>query len=282
MTFKKIAYKVLEKKYSKYPITLKNMKYITNGLIKNIRGSDKWTDIKKNPKILLNKIKNLKLSDETKKKYISLMLYVFADYNLNDHYDLYMIEYIRLKEKISKKPLDTQYKTTLSKMREIGIDMNKMDNKSFLYYLLVFIDETPFLDYRTLIYNPTSQKSLKNYLEDKNNYLTITLNKYKTKARYGKWSFRISNKKLRKYIRKYIKHNSIVPNQYLFVNKRGNLYQSGKFSEFLKSAFKKKTGLILTINDVRNIKEIELLGKEKYHLEKYVIKNFKRTYFNRQ
>lgn len=224
------------------------------------------------PKIL-HIIETSKSSQETKRKL--LLFFALLLKKLNE--EKLHVQYLKLYRKIKYNIIDQRktnvprgYKEiqcldiSLRKLRNQPINHKKLDAKTLLYNLLIYIDETPRLDYRTLKYNPsTSNSNNGNYLKystRKNSdcNVMIVLNDYKTSRKYGTWTIKIKHNQLCEYINKYIKHNNLKSNQHIFLNANHKPFSSNKFSEFVQNVFKGKLGVKISINCLRIMKENQL------------------------
>ena len=192
---------------------------------------------------------------------------------------------------------------TLTDLRSLGIQ-KQFTQYDLLYNLLIFLDETPRLEYRKLIYNPTmtsinnsftdnehnnsvansnsdKNHARNNYLSTKNGHWLLILDDYKTRDKYGTWYILIRDKNMNKYISGYVKYNRLQPNQIIFANNKGNIRPSNKFSEFLQRMFRSKCGKLININALRKIKENELYhrnnDKNNWSIEQK--KEFLKKYF---
>jgi len=303
MDFKTFAHNTLEGEYKTKPSTLRSAKSLMNGLIKYAVGFDKLSDLKKKSATLLKTILGMEKSQETKRKYIYYVSLLLKKLKMTAQREEYMNAYTKLKtdieterkqNKVRSEKEEKSIENTLEKMRKIEINNEQSDPKSLLFNLLIHLDETPRLEYRELIYNPKSNLDEKNYLQVSNNTIKLVLNKYKTSDKYGTWTINIANPKLKKYIKHYIEQNCVKPDQYIFVNRKGNIYPSNKFSEYVQKTFKQKVGTPIRMNDLRKIKEMELFHKAPKTLkkslaerEKFVEDKFKhshttaQTYYNR-
>ena len=293
------ANEMLSKKYSNTSSYKASSSIIKTYLRKN----KQWNDLSTQGEDILNDILKSSKSLETKRK----LIYIFAllieenPAGLENIHKQYIEEYKKLKKRIienakENKPKNAKearcMKVTLAEMRNREINMNDMDQRSLLYNILVFIDETPRLELRKVVYSPRTRLPNGNYFRCFNNKCELVLNDYKTSKTYKEWRINITGL-LKDYLKKYIKHHKITPGDLLFINKKGNEYPANKFSEYIQRMFKNKLGVIITINCLRKIKENELFHKNPEILnmstkdkEEYVKDKFKHnldtsmTYYN--
>lgn len=243
----------------------KSQKNLTSLIISFMRKQNhikNLNDLSKNAKGLLSTILNSKQAPETQRKIIYILSMIFERLGNTKAQQRYRAAYLNLKKQITEqrktnKPISAKeadcVDVSWEELKSKPINMDELDQKTLLYNLLIYIDETPRLDFRTLIYQPDSGKNTKNYINLNN--AKIVLNDYKTKSTYGQWVIPIRNAELIQYLRKYVKAHNIKPNNYLFLNKNNKPYPSHKFSEFTQRMFDKKLGYKITMNCLRKIKE---------------------------
>ena len=258
----------------------------------------------KNASKILKIIEDSNASDETKRKLLLFFALLLKKLNEHDLHVKYLKTYRKIKYNIideRKSSVPRGYKeiqclgVSLQKLRNVPININELDAKTLLYNLLVYIDETPRLDYRSLIYNPsTSNKQssinhlnyMKNYKDKSGNdcNIMIVLNDYKTYKKYGTWTIKINHTKLCEYINKYINHHKLKANEYIFLNANHKPFTSNKFSEFVQNIFKKKVGIKISINCLRILKENQLFHQNPQTLnwslkekEKWVVQYFRHS-----
>lgn len=245
-------------------------------------------------KELLESISKSTKSLETKRKLLFLLALLFQELKLEHYKKLYLGKYKHYKKKIlddrkkneprSIKELQC-LKFDLGDLRRKPINLLSLNQKSLIYYLLIFIDETPRLDYRSLVYNPTINIDTLNYLKFTSQEQYIMLNNYKTRKKYGPWKIPIVHPPLLNYLQQYIKKHQLQSNQHIFLNSKKNLYPSNKFSEFVQQSFLKQTGRRMNINCIRMLKERYLFHQNPKTLhmslderEKFVEKYFTHSY----
>lgn len=173
------------------------------------------------------------------------------------------------------------------------IKQNNINTLDLVYNLLVFIPETPRLDYRTLIYEPKN-KNVSSIKRNNNGTYTITLINYKNSKFYGPWIIPVRNKSLVKYIDEYIKKKGIQINTLFIPNNKGSEHTSSNFSKTVTRAFQKRTGTEIGIDELRKIKERDmskdygLNTKSTKEIEDFTKKFFRHTiatsmiYYRRQ
>ncbi len=273
--------------YNDKPEAKKNSMYVTRGLLRRDKSFKNTEDLKRSDDIL-RLVRNSNTADETKRKYLWYIAMLSDELGYDKQRDTYMEEYETLmgkrqkskRKNVYEKLKDKKINDDLQNMRDGGI-WEDYSSEGLIYNLLVFIDETPRLEYRTLLLNPTNHKDV-NYLSTKYKTIKIVLNDYKTAGRYGQWTITVKDKKLADYIRKYIKYFELENGDYLFLNTAQKEYPSNKFSEMVKRAFKIKTGKPRTIRDIRLIKEKSIVrskqrrGQSRRQMIKYAVKMLKR------
>ncbi len=252
---------------------------------------------------LFKKVKESTVSKETKRKVLynlALLLLILKERKMHAKY---MAEYRRLKSSIirdrkaniiRKPEKEGCLQVSVLKERKKAIDMDDLTPHALIFNLLIYIDPTPRLEYRSLIFSPTSDLDKKNYLSKIRGTWTIVLNNYKTVKYYKRWTIVIKSDRLQRYINKYVKTNKLSANDHIFLNAVGKEYPHNKFSEFIKRAFFNKTGIDVTINCLRKIKEVELFHRNPMTLtmslkekEDFVKNNFRHSlrtsmlYYNR-
>lgn len=248
----------------------------------------------KNYKDICNRIINSPKKAATKKKTLYILFLLCKHLGNDEKSQVHFIQnYSRIKRNMKKEREKNQpvnikeannLNITLNDLRSLGIQ-SKFNQKDLLYNLLIFIDETPRLEYRTLIYesNPNKLLNNNNYLIFNDNKFMLVIDNYKTRKTYGTWYINIHNGLLHEYILQYIQHHNLIPGQSLFPNYKNNIRPSNKFSEFLQRTFKDKIGKLININSLRKIKESSLyhnINKNNWSIEnkkKFVQKYFKHS-----
>ena len=290
----------LQKKYKNNISSFKTAFSVVSSFL---RQNPNLKDLSKDGEKILSAILNSKKSKETKRILLHIFAYLLERVSNNKKVHRKFIHaYTQIKSEIieerkNNKPRSVKeaecLNISLNNLREKGIDMNVFTQKELLYNLLIFIDETPRLEWRMLVYNPKTDISQKNYIVCLEGRCQIILNKYKTSKTYGRWVIEIKDN-MKQYLYKYIKQMNIVPNKYFFLNKRNKPYPSNKFSEHIQRMFKEKTGSPISINCLRKIKENALFHQNKKILnmslkerEDYVKQHFRHSlqssllYYNR-
>lgn len=121
-----------------------------------------YTNFKNNALEVLSIIQSSKLSKETKRKLLLFFALLLKNLEEKELYVKYFQLYSKLKYDLiseRRKNMPRGYKevqclgVSLAELRKKPIDMNDFDPQTLLYNLLVFLDETPRLEYRFLIYN---------------------------------------------------------------------------------------------------------------------------------
>lgn len=241
----------------------KNITSLMNSFLRKFPQIKTIKDLSQQSENILKGLLKSTLSAETIRKIVYILSLVYDQIGDKKSQSLYQKTYLRLKKEIidhrkTNKPIsakeadcvDIPYETLFSK----PIDLKELDQKTLLYNLLIYIKETPRLDYRTLIYNPTKNKNVANYIK-LNEPPQIVLNDYKTSKTYGPWIIPIKHNKLLEYLRTYVRAKNIKPGTYLFLNQAGKPYPSHKFSEYTQRMFNKKLKYKITMNCLRKIKE---------------------------
>ena len=220
-------------------------------------------------------------SKETRKKYFFICSSIYKMKNAEKEYEKFWKMYSQIRSELNKECKDNKIKPgrekeslkhTLKSLRESKINHESLNLKELLFNLLVFIDHTTRLEYRTLVFKPSANEEEKkklNYLwvnNDTGKY-QIVLNDHKTCAKYGARVFNIDDKKLEKYIDLCQESGVLHVDQFVFRNKKGMVHKPNKFSEYVKKVFLIKVGSPIIMNDLRKIKESGLLLKNKKFLE---------------
>jgi hypothetical protein len=246
-------------------------------------------NFQKNGRKILFTMTNESTKIETKRKLIFNVSLLLKEMNLDKLHLVYIKKYnnylFELKQRrMTSLPINFKeqkcLQMSLAEMRKKNIDITELDQYTLLYNLLVFIDETPRLDYRTLIYDPTSEH---------NNYITqdldmIIINNYKTSKTYGKWTIPITNPELRSYLQEYIIFKKSKSNDKFFSNQNNNYFPSNKFSEFVQQSFFRKINVKMNINCLRKVKQRDLFhhNPKKLHMSigeqrSFIIQHFRHS-----
>lgn len=263
---------ILQKHYkNKSKISLEKGRSIINAFLK--RHSTIFqteADFDNHCNSIIKLINDENRANETKRKLLFLFRVVYSHRKNQDIVDKLKVEYKTISENIIKenkrnKPRNQKEADALTlslKQLQTPINFDELHQKHLIYYLYVYIEETPRLDYRDLLYNPKN-KNKTNYLvwDDVENKYQIFLNSYKTHFRYGEWNFYINFEPLNHYIKKFIEHYNIQPNTLLFIDKNQQKYKSNAFSQYFTKIFKNKTGKHITATCLRKIKENTLFHK---------------------
>lgn len=226
----------------------------------------------------LGKIDSYKRSKETKRLVLFVLALVLKNLGQKKFHREYYNAYRKLKKEIEETRKKNEARGekeqqclswTLEKLRSKSINENDLTQKALLYNLLVFLDETPRLEFRFLIFQPAVPSTEDNYLfRDDEKGWYIMLNQYKTMKRYGPWKISLQqNQDLANYVSKYVQANQLQPGQHIFLNARQQPFPSNKFSEFVQRTFFAYTGTRITINCLRKIKENHLFLKNPKSLE---------------
>ena len=229
-------------------------------------------EFQQNTSKLLSTLRSSKRSKETKRK----LAYFFALASKNlkdtpsqkqyvDMYVQYKVEIVKDREKntaINDKEMRILRKVSLKDLRSKDIRLDDLTQDALLYNLLVYMDETPRLEYRLLMF---LNKEPKPQVQKKRNFLVysdvgpkceLLLGNYKTYSKYGLWRIDIAKKypELTGYIGKYINAHRLSPYDVIFLNVRKRPYPSNKFSEYVQRMFENRLGLKISMNIFRKIK----------------------------
>ena len=165
-------------------------------------------------------------------------------------------------------------------MLKNAVNYKNINQEQMLYNLIIDVNETPRLAYRTLKLFDCEIKG-ENCLVVNQKEVKIVLVHYKTAKRYGKWNIRIKGQ-MRTYVKACVKQMGKKDGDVVFANKKGEIMSSSKFSEMISRVVKKKIGVSVNNTIIRKIKEMHLfhrnplfLSKSLKEKEKWVIQNFR-------
>lgn len=262
---------ILHKHYEKESSYNQNLSTIRKFLHDNVDLFQKPNSVCNNIVKICDRIEQSNKKNATKKK----LFYLFSIICNRKKSQIKYLELYKLKKKTILKDrtkneaLNIKEADNLSlsfeKLRKLGIQKN-FTQHDLLFNLLIFIDETPRLEYRTLRYAPTHSFQVgKNYLTPKvsaqlDSWMII-LDSYKTRETYKTWYIQIENRKLNKYLTDYFNFFGLAQNTLVFPNSKQKIRPSNKFSEFVQRMFKTKTGKSININSLRKIKECALFHR---------------------
>ena len=287
--------------YDQSSCSFKTMQSILGKFIRtNLSDIETVDDFIENVDNVMKIIKSSHKSKETKRKIVYFLALACKQLKLKEAQMNYFEYYKQLKKEIietrtendsiNKKEAEC-LKFSLEKLRKRELEQ-KTDQSSLLYNLLIFLDETPRLEFRTLVFHPIPPiKQDVNYLEKVNDGYQIVLNKYKTSRTYGQWIIPIRRSQpnsftddLIEYIKKYIAQNQTKRNELIFYNRNNKEYPSNKFSEFVQSTFSDKINAKLNINCIRKLKinalfhqNPKILKMSLKEQKDWVIKHFKHS-----
>lgn len=301
-----IAKQVLGNVYASKPSSFKASFSLINAFLRSIKKEDITENDVVSNKTQNELVKQILLSDksrETKRKLLlilaALLKKIHAPLKTKAEQRCY-VEYTNLKrDLISSRKANVAISD--KEANALSLDFSelrqkfqeKLDQRSLLYNMFVFIDETPRLEYRILtLHNPKSPSS--NFLKFVAKKAVIVLNVYKTSKKYGTWTIKVENPKLNKYIHDYVTTKKMKPGDDFFKNSKSEPFASNKFSEEFQSAFQAVTNTKVNLNSFRKLKENALFHKNPEVLkmslkerEKWVEKHFKHSlatsmlYYNR-
>ncbi len=281
-------------RYSDSLSTYKSAQSTVNTLLKGHSYLKYSVDIVTHGSRLLEDIMRGFYSDETKRKqvyYCALLINSFTVQlpEAKALHTLYIERYMEIKKKLQSirtknTPINEKEKNalqlTLGDLRKNKI-MKEYTPNDLLYNLLIFIDETPRLDFRLLQFyeNATSEElddigeidlemhesglgARKNLLVKTGKRFAIILNNYKTFGFYGTWHIGIHSNPLTEYLTNYLNLMETNHLDFLFLTPISKeIYQTSKFSQFTQRMFEKKVGLPIPMNTIRKMKEMYLFHK---------------------
>ncbi len=303
MKTKNLILEILAKKYEPNSSSYSSASYILNSFLQSF---PQFNTVE----ILIDKIDDLhfailttRKSQETKRKLFYIFALLLQYLKQPQQFRKFLRQYMDIKKAIINERQDNVaiskkeavgLNVTLRDLRKHEINKAKLDQQDLLFNLLIHIDETPRLDYRLLKFNLTNPTAQDNYINRTNEGWVIVLNNYKTSAHYDPWHIQIKNPLLVDYLDTYFAAHGILAGDWVFKNKRKNPYPHNKFSEYIQRTLKKYTGIKITNNTLRKIKENDLffanpkLLKMSVNEEKEYPKNFfrhslntARTYYKR-
>ena len=250
----------------------KTERSVVNSFFKN-------TKIKNNisEKTFLKKIRDYNKSDETKKKLLGVI-------GRTMKYPSFQREYTdimrRLNQRYKKnepnsekerRALKISYEMLYNKLPEVY--KAPVSKRGLIYVLLVGIENTPRLDYRTLIYYPrktikaTKKDSDLNYIcRHKGKYI-IVLNKYKNSKYHAQWVINVEDDKVNHYINRYLKTFSVKKGDFIFRTLNGTPFTSSSFSSFVSNTFNNIIGTPIDISTLRKVKAMSLIHRNPKILE---------------
>lgn len=138
--------------------------------------------------------------------------------------------------------LDFRYAKVLTRLDEGIIDkMNKLNQYKTMYGKKEITKDEYIKMEESL--------QIENYYNTQTGYFYIC--KHKTALTYGTLVL-ICSDELKGILQKYIDSNNIQHGDYLFTDRNGNIYKEYSYSRLISNAFKKYTGQVVSINDLRH------------------------------
>ena len=267
-----------------------------------LKRNSQFTDLLTDGGKILDTILTSKKSKETKRKLLFVFAFLLEKLNETKLHRKYIQAYTKIKyeiindRKINKARSVKEAEClniSLQKLRSVKINIDELNQRTLLYNILIYLDPTPRLELRKLVYSPKQNIPEKNYIVCESGKCEIVLNDYKTSKYYKEWRIELEGD-LKNYVENYIEKMKLNRGDNFFLNTRKKPYPSNKFSELIQKIFKDKIGVSISINCLRKIKERDLFHQNPKILnmslkdrEEYVKKNFRHNlhtsmlYYNR-